>query len=191
LVCVPLQELYEATMQRMCSTLDFNVFKSQMATFTLGSGAVAAILCRSDLAPPGRNHRLTGAVSRCAPYTRDMCRARYEKMTTDTKMVLHGVKVVGQTWEVAQRELGMSKENVDLFVPHQVSKKAHTIGAHMLGISPDELVATYPFTGNVGPASIGIALSIEEKEGRVKEGQRVCLISFGSGINCIVAEVMW
>jgi 3-oxoacyl-[acyl-carrier-protein] synthase III len=58
-------------------------------------------------------------------------------------------------------------------------------------IDVNKLLKTYPYTGNVGPASIGIALSIGEKEGRVKEGMRVAFCSIGSGVNCIWAEVIW
>jgi 3-oxoacyl-[acyl-carrier-protein] synthase-3 len=106
-------------------------------------------------------------------------------------MVLHGVQVCRQAWEVAQQELGLTVDNVDVVVAHQVGKKVHRLGASYCGFDINKCIATYPHTGNVGPASIGIALSIAEKEGRLKEGMRVCISSFGSGINCIWAEVMW
>jgi 3-oxoacyl-[acyl-carrier-protein] synthase-3 len=186
-----LQDFYEATMQRLCRTFNLQEFRNQLAGLTIGCGAVATILCRSDLAPPGRNHRLTGAVARCAPYAWPMCTGRYERANTDPTMVLHGLQVFRQAWEVAQQELGLTADNIDVAVPHQVGKKVHRLGATYCGFDVNKAIATYPYTGNVGPASIGIALSIAEKEGRVKEGMRVCLSAFGSGLNCIFAEVMW
>lgn len=186
-----MQEPYDITMDRLSRTFDKDEFRSQLAALTIGSGSVATILCRSDLAPPGRNHRLTGGVMRCAPYANDLCTARYDRMNTDTALVLHGAHVIKQTWHAAQKALGWTAENIDVVVPHQVGKKVHRLGASYCGVDLNKLVATYPYTGNVGPASIGIALSISEKNGRIKEGQRVVLASFGSGINCIMAEVLW
>jgi 3-oxoacyl-[acyl-carrier-protein] synthase-3 len=104
----------------MCRTYNLQQFKHQLATLTLGCGAVAIVLCRSDLAPPGRNHRLTGAVARAAPYACGMCRGDLEKMETDPKMVLHGGLVINQTWQVAKKAFGWSADNVALFVAHQV-----------------------------------------------------------------------
>lgn len=178
-------------MERMCRTLNVDEFRTQLATLTIGSGAVAAILCRSDLAPPGRNHRLTGAVTRCAPYAREMCTARYDRMNTDTNLVLVGAQVIKQTFEAAKKALGWTPDNIDVVVPHQVGKKVHRLGASYCDTDLNKLVVTYPEYGNVGPASIGIALSVASKDGFIKEGQRVCLAAFGSGINCIMAEVMW
>lgn len=186
-----LQEFYETTMQRLRWTVGPQEFRSQLAALTIGCGAVAMILCRSDLAPPGRNHSLTGAVAPCAPYAWPMCTGRYDRADTDPTMVLHGLQVFRQAWVAAQAELGFTADNIDIAVPHQVGKKVHRLGAAYCGYDLNKAIATYPYTGNVGPASIGIALSIAEKEGRLKEGMRVCLSAFGSGLNCIFAEVMW
>ena len=186
-----MQEPYEITMDRLSRTLDKKEFRSQLAALTVGSGAVATILCRSDLAPPGRNHRLTGGVMRCAPYANGLCTARYDRMNTDTSLVLHGALIIKQTFAAAKKVFGWTPDNIDVVVPHQVGKKVHRLGAQYCEVELSKLVATYPFTGNVGPASIGIALSISEKNGRIKEGMRVCLCAIGSGVNCIMAEVLW
>lgn len=186
-----MQEPYEITVDRLSRTFDKEEFRSQLAALTVGSGSVAAILCRSDLAPPGRNHRLTGGVMRCASYAHDLCTARYDRMSTEPTLVLHGAHVIKQTFAAAQEALGWTPENIDVVVPHQVGKKCHRLGSSYSGVDIDKSVATYPYIGNAGPASTGIALSIAEKQGRIKEGMRVCLAAFGSGINCIMAEVMW
>jgi 3-oxoacyl-[acyl-carrier-protein] synthase III len=43
----------------------------------------------------------------------------------------------------------------------------------------------------VASASLGIALSVAAQEGQLRPGMRVALMAFDSGINCIMAEVMW
>jgi 3-oxoacyl-[acyl-carrier-protein] synthase-3 len=195
LLLLLLQDLYEATLTRLCSTFKAEDFRSQLATFTLGSGSVAAVLCRSDLAPPGRNHRLTGAIARCATYSSHMCTATWDKMSTDPDMLLHGGFVIAQTMQVAEQPapvgFGWSGDNIDLVVSHQVGNKGITLGPKVTRCDPEKAMWTYPRFGNVGPASIGMAVSVAEKEGRVKAGDRVALMGFGSGINCVMAEVMW
>ncbi len=186
-----MQEPYEVIMDRLSRTFDREEFRTQLACLTIGSGAVATILCRSDLAPPGHNHRLTGGVMRCASYANGLCTARYDRMNTDTTLVLHGAHVIKQTFHAACKYLGWTSENIDIVVPHQVGKKVHRLGSSYCGVDLNKLIATYPYMGNVGPASIGIAMSIAEKEGKFKEGMRVALAAFGSGINCIMAEVIW
>jgi 3-oxoacyl-[acyl-carrier-protein] synthase-3 len=195
LLLLLLQDLYEATITRLSSTFNANDFRSQLATFTLGSGAVAAILCRSDLAPPDRDHRLTGAIARCATYSSHMCTATWDKMSTDPSMLLHGSFVIEQTMRVAEQPapvgFGWSRDNIDLVVSHQVGTKGRTLGVKVTRCDPEKAMWTFPRFGNIGPATIGMALSVAEKEGRVKAGDRIALMGFGSGINCLMAEVIW
>jgi 3-oxoacyl-[acyl-carrier-protein] synthase-3 len=191
--CAYPQDLQEATIQRLrrwsTSAADM---RSVLPTLTLGCGAVAVLLCRSDLAPPGHNHRLTGAVARAAPQHCGMCCANRDKMMIDARgLLVHGGELFLQTWQVAAEEFGCSAESIGLAVPHQVSKKVHAQGMQMTGIAADKVVATYPQLGNVASVSLGIALSVAVREGRVRPGMRVALMAIGSGINCIMAEVMW
>jgi 3-oxoacyl-[acyl-carrier-protein] synthase-3 len=113
-------------------------------------------------------------------------------MVTDAKgLLVHGGQLFLQTWERAKTVFGWTADNIDVAVPHQVSKKVHAQGMQLTGIPASNVVSTYPHRGNVASASIGIALSVAVREGRVQPGMRVALLAIGSGINCIMAEVMW
>jgi 3-oxoacyl-[acyl-carrier-protein] synthase-3 len=48
---------------------------------------------------------------------------------------------------------------------------------------------TFPFLGNVGPASIPITLSLEAES--LQEGDQVLLLGIGSGINASAMELIW
>jgi 3-oxoacyl-[acyl-carrier-protein] synthase-3 len=187
------QDLQEATIRRLrrCSTSPADL-RSELPTLTLGCGAVALLLCGSDLAPAGNNHRLTGAVARAAPQCCGLCCANADRMVTDAKgLLVHGGQLFLQTWEVAQESFGWTAGNINVAVPHHVSKKVHAQGMQMTGLPADKVMSTYPQRGNVASAGVGIALSIAVQEGRVRPGMRVALLAIGSSINCIMAEVMW
>jgi 3-oxoacyl-[acyl-carrier-protein] synthase-3 len=61
----------------------------------------------------------------------------------------------------------------------------------LLGIDPKKVLTVFPEYGNVGPASVPIALSKLKELGRLKKGSRVALLGIGSGLNCSMAEVVW
>jgi 3-oxoacyl-[acyl-carrier-protein] synthase-3 len=184
--------MQEATIQRLSRSTNLAEFRTQLPTLTLGCGAAAMLLCRSDLAPPGRRHILTGAVARSAPECCNMCRASFNVMHTDAHaMLVAGGDLCQLTWEAAEQSLGWAPGCIDVVVAHQVSKKVLARAVKATGLSADQFVSTFSYLGNVAAASAGIALSIAEKQGRLQPGKRVALVGFGSGINCIVAEVMW
>ena len=53
------------------------------------------------------------------------------------------------------------------------------------------MLTIFPEFGNIGPASVPIALSKLKETGRLAKGTRVALLGIGSGLNCSMAEVEW
>jgi len=165
-------------------------FREQFATLTLGSGAAAMLLCRSDLAPGG--HRFTGAVTRAATQHNQLCRGQVDKMVTDAKTLLFaGLALADQTWALAKEALGWSPEKLDEIVIHQVSGTHTRLLCDQLDLDVGKVLAIFPEFGNVGPASVPIVLSKAAEAGRIQAGQRVALMGIGSGLNCMMAEVIW
>ena len=64
-------------------------FRAEFAGLTLGSGAAAMVLGRSDLAPQG--HRYLRSVSEAATQWSHLCRGTTEGMLTDTKTLLSNI----------------------------------------------------------------------------------------------------
>jgi 3-oxoacyl-[acyl-carrier-protein] synthase-3 len=58
-----------------------------------------------------------------------------------------------------------------------------------LGIDINKVPLTFPFLGNIGPASIPITLSLEAE--KLNPGDKVLLMGIGSGINASGMELIW
>ncbi|MEE8410193.1 MAG: 3-oxoacyl-ACP synthase III [Myxococcota bacterium] len=169
---------------------DGDTFRSSLATLTLGSGAAAMVLARSDLVPNG--HRYLGGVSLAATEHRDLCRGQVDMMTTDAKALLDaGIALARKTWALAQEKLGWSSDSLDEAVMHQVSKIHSELVARACNIDLGKVFNIYPEYGNVGPASVPIVLHKSHQAGRIKKGDRVALMGIGSGLNCSMAEIVW
>jgi 3-oxoacyl-[acyl-carrier-protein] synthase III len=165
-------------------------FRDQFATLTLGSGAAAMVLCRSDLAET--KHRFIGSVAKAATEHNQLCRGQVDKMETDAKTLLFaGLALASDTWAQAQKDLGWKADELGEFVLHQVSGPHTRLLCETLGLPPEKVLAIYPEFGNIGPASVPIVLSKAVESGRVKAGTRVALMGIGSGLNCSMAEVVW
>ena len=81
---------------------------AQFATLTLGSGAAAMVLGRSDLHPEG--HRLVGGVTRAATEHHELCVGDLESMQTDTKGLLDaGMAISHALWPDAAAEFDWSR----------------------------------------------------------------------------------
>ncbi|HEY0261655.1 MAG TPA: 3-oxoacyl-[acyl-carrier-protein] synthase III C-terminal domain-containing protein, partial [Chitinophagales bacterium] len=81
----------------------------------------------------------------------------------------------------ALTENNLTANDIDLFVPHQANVRI-TQAVHKAMNLPDEkVVSNIHKYGNTTAASIPIALTEAWENGRVKEGDLVCLAAFGSG----------
>jgi 3-oxoacyl-[acyl-carrier-protein] synthase III len=181
----------ERTIERLQQPgTSWDEFRDNFATLTLGSGAVAMVLARSEGAP--QEHRFLGGVTLAATQHCRLCYAQVDNMVTNTKKLFHhGLELALGTWAWAREAMGWSPEAIDHFIIHQVGR-AHTEKfARILGIDLKKIFRLYPKHGNIGPAGVPIVLSKLQEAGRLLPGQRIALMGIGSGINCSMAEVVW
>ena len=165
-------------------------FRNEFASLTLGSGAAAMVLGRAELLPDG--HRFLGSVTRAATQFSHLCRGNLDRMVTDTRTLLvEGLKLAAKTFQAARAALGWASGELDEFVVHQISKVHTAAFTELLGIDPRKVLTVFPEFGNIGPASVPIALSKLKEMGRLEKGKRVALLGIGSGLNCSMAEVVW
>jgi 3-oxoacyl-[acyl-carrier-protein] synthase-3 len=184
-------EITERTIERLCrpdSTPDD--FRNEFASLTLGSGAAAMVLGRSELLPNG--HPFKGSVTRASTQFSHLCRGNIDRMVTDTRTLLvEGLKLAAKTFQAARAGMGWAADEIDEFVLHQISKVHTAALIDLLGIDPQKVLAVFPEHGNIGPASVPVALSKLNEMGRLQKGKRVALLGIGSGLNCSMAEVVW
>ena len=101
---------------------------------------------------------------------------------------------VNRLTEVTKRALGaagVDASDIDLFVYHQANRRILRAVGERLGL-PGERVADYmDHYGNTSAASIPIALAEAEAEGKLVDGARVLLASFGAGFTWGGVVVEW
>lgn len=185
------RHVIESTISRLLeeqTTVDD--FRDNFAALTLGSGAVAAVLTHASISQTG--HRVTGHVALADTRHSDLCLGQPTEMIVHARPLMQaGVELAKRTWREAEAEFGWKPDDIDLFVCHQVGKRHHEFLFESLNLDANRAYVTYPFLGNVGPASVPLTLSLALERGRLKQGHKVALMGIGSGLNCSMMEITW
>lgn len=79
-------------------------------------------------------------------------------------------------------KLEWSKEDIDLMICHQVGKRPFDKYLELFDITAEKSIATYPKLGNMASATIPICYDLLQQRGRLKRGEKVFVVSSGSGI---------
>lgn len=82
----------------------------------------------------------------------------------------------------AAEKIGLDVADIDWFIPHQANVRIIETAAKNLGVSMDKFIVTLDRHGNTSSASIPTALDEAVRDGRVKKGQKICLVGFGAGL---------
>ncbi len=160
---------------------------AEFASLTLGSGAAAMVLTRTDRHPEA--HRVVGGVARAATRHNELCVGSLDRMTTDTHALLvAGLDLAAEAWTDAVT-FSEWDAGFDWYILHQVSKVHTTMLCERLGIDSSKVPLTFPHYGNVGPAAVPITLASVQDQ--IQPGQRVACMGIGSGLNTSLTEIVW
>ncbi|HRE81581.1 MAG TPA: 3-oxoacyl-ACP synthase III [Opitutaceae bacterium] len=178
--------------------LSRNEIKPYFANLTIGSGAVAAVVCHESLLGNGRHHRLLGGVARAATAHSDLCQgdthgADALAMQTDSESLLvAGVALAKDTWEAFLPEVGARGESdFDRLICHQVGSVHRRKLYETLGLDLAKDFSTFETLGNMGSVSLPATLSHAVDAGAIQPGNRVALLGIGSGLNCLMLALEW
>ena len=185
------REVVDATVRHLLQPhITVADFQLHFAALTLGSGAVAAVLTHSSISKTG--HQVIGHVNVADTRHRNLCLGNRTEMTVQARPLMDaGVSLANRTWQQCQEVFGWSDDKIDLYVGHQVGRRHYEVLFNSLGLNMANSFVTYPFLGNVGPASVPLTLALAEEAGRLKTGDRIALMGIGSGLNCSMMEVRW
>ena len=86
---------------------------------------------------------------------------------------------------------GLTPEALNLLVPHQANLRISQFVQQKLGLRDDQVFNNIQTVGNTTAASVPIALCQAWEEGKVKEGDLICLAAFGSGFTWGSALIRW
>ncbi|MBS0662069.1 MAG: 3-oxoacyl-ACP synthase III [Verrucomicrobia bacterium] len=189
--------LVEQTLRTLLERpLNRNEIKPYFANLTIGSGAVAAVVCHDSLVR-GRPHRLLGGVARAATQFSDLCQgdthgADSLAMQTDSEQLLvAGVGLAQETWREFTGPSGWPAEGFDRYVCHQVGSTHRRKLYEMLGLDLAKDFSTFETLGNTGSVALPATLAAALDAGAVREGSRVGLLGIGSGLNCLMLALEW
>lgn len=173
--------------------LSRNDIKPYFANLTIGSGAVAAIVCHRSLAG-GAGHRLLGGVARAATAHSDLCQgdthgAEALAMQTDSeRLLVAGVELARETWAEFSKAHGT---RFDRFICHQVGSVHRRKLYETLGLDLARDFSTFETLGNTGSVALPATLALAAEAGAVKPDDRVALLGIGSGLSCLMLALEW
>jgi len=186
--------LVEQTLRTLLEQpLNRNAIKPYFANLTIGSGAVAAIVCHRTMVA-GRAHRLLGGTARAATQYSELCQgdthgAESLAMQTDSEQLLvAGVGLAQETWREFTAQHGAGFER---FVCHQVGSVHRRKLYETLGLDLAKDFSTFETLGNTGSVALPATLAAAVDAGAVREGHRVGLLGIGSGLNCLMLALEW
>ncbi len=170
-----------------------------------GDGAGAVIVQKSD----SESGILASALHSQGRYARDLyCEApvgnRSDRITPemlqqkrhyprmDGKLVFkHATRRFCEAINEVLAQGGMATGDIDLLVPHQANQRiTDAVGARM-GLSPERVFSNIAKYGNTTAATIPIALAEAEREGRLRDGDIVVTVAFGSGFTWGANLIRW
>ncbi len=113
-------------------------------------------------------------------------------------MVIHGRAVFKQAvsnivrlvFESLER-CGYDREDIDMIIPHQMNARIIESAAKRLDIPMEKIFMNLDKYGNTSAATIPIALDEANKQGVIKRGDLLSLVTFGGGLTWASALVKW
>ncbi len=86
---------------------------------------------------------------------------------------------------------GLDKSSIDLLVPHQANLRISQYIQQKLELPNEKVFNNIMHLGNTTAGTIPIALSEAWEQGKIKEGDLICLAAFGSGFTWASALLNW
>lgn len=103
----------------------------------------------------------------------------------------HAVAMITDVVENAFKEIGISANDIDWFIPHQANKRIIEASAKKLDIKQSKIVMTVSQHGNTSAASIPLALHNAVAENKIKENDLILLEAMGGGFTWGAIVIRW
>jgi len=103
----------------------------------------------------------------------------------------HAVRRFPEVIREALAANGLSMEDLSLVIPHQANLRITQAVASALKVPAEKVFSNIEKYGNTTAASIPIALDECIEQGKIREGDLVCLAAFGSGFTWASTLLRW
>jgi len=88
-------------------------------------------------------------------------------------------------------EQGLAVSDIDMLIPHQANLRINEMVAKLLRIDESKVHNNIQKYGNTTAATIPICLAEARALGKVKPGNLVCAVAFGSGFTWGAVLMRW
>lgn len=187
--------LVESTIARLNAdeSMTRSSIKPYFANFTIGAGAVAAVLARDDLAPAG-SPRLVGGIVATDSAANRLCEGEASgdalAMQTDSEKLLEaGVALAARAWADFKAETGWDESVPAHVITHQVGARHSSALFAKLGLDPAKDRRSFDRLGNVGSVSLPATLALYADAGTFRRGEKAALLGIGSGLSSLMLGV--
>ncbi len=160
-----------------------------------GDGAGAAVL---RPAPPGEGilHArwrcdgsmadiiaMPGGGSRVPPHSVESIEQRlpFIKMRGNETFKV-AVRAMTELSQQVLDDVGVSTDELDLFIPHQANQRIIQAVGHRLALADEQVFSNVHRVGNTSAASIPLAMVDAREQGRLRRGDLVLATAFGGGL---------
>ncbi|MBU2956466.1 beta-ketoacyl-ACP synthase III [Paracoccus sp. 1_MG-2023] len=103
----------------------------------------------------------------------------------------HAVDKLAKTAHTSLEKAGLDGSDVDWMIPHQANLRIISATAQKMSLPLDKVVLTVADHGNTSAASIPLAMSIADAEGRLKPGQLIVTEAIGGGLSWGSVVLRW
>lgn len=148
-----------------------------VASYMRSDGSLAELLYR----PPSSAQPDPAQIAATDGYIR---MAGREVFKSAVRSMCEGVDaVLGQA--------GLSREDIDLLVPHQANIRIIEATARYAGLPMDRVWVNVDRYGNTSSATIPVSLHEAREAGRISDGSLVLMVAFGAGLTWASTLLRW
>jgi 3-oxoacyl-[acyl-carrier-protein] synthase-3 len=173
--------------------------KTKFAALTLGDAGAAAVIegveggergvYPGKFMSDGTHWELSTIMSGGTLMGHDASRTYFECQSSELQDL--AVTTLPPVIKAALWSVGWSVADLDLMIPHQVSRSVIERLCDVFDAPLDRCMVTLDRYGNTAAASIPAALSTAKDEGRLKRGDKVLLIGGAAGWSGGVVPIVW
>jgi len=193
-----------ATGEILSPFIDYDIkgvpdLRTKFAALTLGDAGAAAVLETVEsgnrgvypgkFMTDGTHWELSTILAGGTLMIHDFSRGFFECKSSDLQEL--AVTTLPPVIKDALWSVGWTIDEVDLVVPHQVSQAVIERIGDIMGVPVDNRVVTVDRYGNTAAASIPLALSTANDEGRLTRGDKVLLVGGAAGWSAGVIPIIW
>lgn len=101
------------------------------------------------------------------------------------------VRQMGESSVNVLEKAGLSKEDVDMLIPHQANIRIMEAARQRLGVPVEKMSNTVHKYGNTSAASIPISIVEELQAGKINDGDLLVMVGFGGGLTWGAIALRW